>query len=94
MHRERGPTVATATTNDRGEYRAYWLLPGEYRVVASGPAGRPFSETWFPRGAGAAESSSVTVREGEEVSNIDIILRPTQADAPLAPPPVRWNVRP
>ena len=89
-----GPIVATATTNDRGEYRAYWLLPGEYRVIASGTAGRPFSQTWFPRGAGAAEASNVTVREGEEVSNIDIILRPLQADAPPAPPPVRWNIRP
>jgi hypothetical protein len=89
-----GLVIASATTNDRGEYRAYWLLPGEYRVIASGPAGRSFSETWFPRGANAAEGNSVTVREGEEVSNIDIILRPSSPDAPPVQPPVRWNIRP
>lgn len=78
-------------TNDRGEYRAYWLLPGDYAVVArpSGfhtvawnrgayafHAGRSQgSETWYPRGATMAEATAVPVREAEEVSNIDIVLR-------------------
>lgn len=87
--------VLTTTTNDLGEYRAYWLLPGEYRVTASGPAGRPSSQTWFPRGASAAEASAVTVREGEEVSVIDIILRPPlPSDAPVVVPGVPgWRIR-
>jgi len=89
-----GSIVLTATTNDLGEYRAYWLLPGEYRVTASGPAGRPSSETWFPRGASAAEASAVVVREGEEVSVIDIILRPPlPSDAPVVPGVPGWRVR-
>ena len=79
------------TTNDRGEYRAYWLLPGDYAVGhASGIHGVSWnrgphayfgagasqgSETWYPRGTTIAEATAVPVREGEEVSNIDIILR-------------------
>ena len=89
-----GSIVLTATTNDLGEYRAYWLLPGEYRVTANGPAGRPSSETWFPRGASAAEASAVVVREGEEVSVIDIVLRPPlPSDAPVVPGLPGWRVR-
>jgi FecR protein/Carboxypeptidase regulatory-like domain len=87
-----------ATTNDRGEYRAFWLLPGEYVVVAraAGTPSRSISRdwayavavgattsgTWFPRGATVAEATPVVVREGEEVSNIDIVLREIQADPP------------
>jgi hypothetical protein len=81
-----GITVISATTNDLGEYRAYWLLPGEYHVLATGPVGRPSSETWFPRGATATEASAVSVREGEEVSSIDVTLRqPLPSDAPVTP---------
>jgi hypothetical protein len=88
-----------ATTNDRGEYRAYWLAPGEYAVAAqisgSYSVGYSFSiplkwtaggetsvsynpqpgATWFPRGATVSEAKPVAVREGEEVRNIDIVLR-------------------
>ena len=73
--------VATTITNDLGEYRAYWLLPGEYRIV-SAANGRPASETWFPRAATAAEGSTITVSEGEEVPSIDIVLRPGSVDTP------------
>jgi hypothetical protein len=77
-----GQVVATAMTNDLGEYRAYWLQPGEYRVLAEGPPGRLFAETWFPRGATSSEASTITVREGEEVRGVDVTLRPVQLDAP------------
>jgi Carboxypeptidase regulatory-like domain len=89
-------TVAGWTTNDLGEYRAYWLLPGDYHVVATGPAGRLSAETWFPRGAAAAEANSVPIREGEEVSSIDIILRPAlPSDTPVVPgtPGLRFQFR-
>ena len=80
-----GPTVLTTTTNDRGEYRAFWLTPGEYRVLASGPRS---PETWIARAAFTTEGSTVALREGEEVSNIDIVLRPGTDDINryLAPP--------
>jgi len=77
-----GATLLTTTTNDLGEYRAFWLTPGEYRVVASGPRSH---ELWFSRGATSPEGSLVALREGEEVSNIDVILRPGADDAPF-----RW----
>jgi hypothetical protein len=70
-----GLNLITTMTNDLGEYRAYWLLPGEYRVVAAAP-GRPLAEIWFSGGATAAEATLVSVREGETVSNVDIVLRP------------------
>jgi hypothetical protein len=81
-----GVNLITTTTNDLGEYRAYWLLPGEYRIVAATP-GRPLAEAWFSGGATGAEATTVSVREGETVSNIDIVLRPLLADSP--PTPIR-----
>lgn len=80
-----GPTALTTTTNDLGAYRAFWLLPGEYRVVAEGPRWRTY---WFARAATATDGSPVVLREGEEVSNIDIVLRPS-ADDPVPPNPRR-----
>src|SRR4029453_18538781 len=72
-----GPTVLTTTTNDRGEYRAFWLTPGEYRFLASGPRS---PATSISRAVSATEGSTVVLREGEEVSNIDIVLRPGTDD--------------
>ena len=47
-----------------------------------------------PRGASAAEASAVTVREGEEVSVIDIILRPPlPSGAPVVPGVPGWRIR-
>jgi hypothetical protein len=82
-----GPTVLTTTTNDRGEYRAFWLTPGEYRVLASGPRS---PATWISRAVSATEGSAVVLREAEEVSNIDIVLRPGTDDINrYFPPTVR-----
>jgi hypothetical protein len=80
-----GATFLTTTTNDLGAYRAFWLTPGEYRAVAEGPRARTY---WFARAATATDGSPVVLREGEEVSNIDIVLRPGQ-DEPAFPNPRR-----
>jgi hypothetical protein len=77
-----GPIVLKTSTNDLGEYRAYWLTPGEYRVVATG-ARSP--EAWVARPASPPEGTVVVLREGEEVRNIDLVLRP-RADNPTLNP--------
>lgn len=75
-----GPLILKTATSDVGEYRAYWLPPGEYRVVASGPR---TGAVWFLRPASATEGTSIVLREGEEVSNIDIVLRPGAEETPF-----------
>ena len=77
-------TFLTTTTNDLGAYRAFWLAPGEYRVMAEGPRSGTY---WVARPATAADGSPVVVlREGEEVSNIDVVLRPGADDQVLPNP--------
>ena len=39
-----------ATTNDRGEYRLYWIIPGRYYLAAGTPPGNtaPIQPDWYP----------------------------------------------
>jgi protocatechuate 3,4-dioxygenase beta subunit len=51
-------SVGTALTNDRGEYRMFWVTPGRYYLLAGRPTtgGNPFAETLLATrgGIGAA----------------------------------------
>ena len=69
-------------TDDRGEYRAYGLAPGEYFVSAStrdNVAGMPpnagasdfnegFAQTFYPGTINSAEAQAISVSAGEEAS--------------------------
>ena len=73
-------------TDDRGRYRIYGLLPGQYTVTAGG--GGPFGQfgvsgfdldvpTYYPS-ATRDTALPVTVRGGDETSGIDIKYRGTE----------------
>jgi hypothetical protein len=88
--RTSAPSVSTAVTNTRGEYRVDGLPAGQYFVSAVVPtpepvasqtrAGKPvkerfgFGATFYPGTTYAAQAQRVVVRPGEEVSAIDITL--------------------
>ena len=67
-------------TDDRGEYRAYGLTPGEYvvsatvRSIGAAPVGNPddtnngFAPTYYPGTVSAAEAQTISVGVGEERS--------------------------
>jgi hypothetical protein len=67
----------TATTNDRGEYRLFWLSPGEYYIQAQGPAGKGAQASSIPAlnyYPGTFESSMavpVRMQIGQEQSQIN-----------------------
>lgn len=61
-------------TDDRGEYRIFWLPPGDYYVAAvplrATTSPRPqdtYARTFFP--------SMVSLQEGAEVSGLDILIQ-------------------
>jgi hypothetical protein len=70
-------------TNDRGEYRFYWVNPGRYYVNAS-VASSPRSDyqiiepgyalTFYPGTTDASTASAVEVRSGVELATIDFAL--------------------
>jgi protocatechuate 3,4-dioxygenase beta subunit len=75
-----GAILGLASTDDRGEFRAYGLMPGEYVVSASyrnmlmpptgnaGDTSEGFSPTFHPGTVSANEAQAISVANGEEVS--------------------------
>jgi Carboxypeptidase regulatory-like domain len=66
------------STDDRGVYRLYGLPPGRY-IVSSGSAlwgntGRKFPTTYYPGVTSEDEAAIIEVKEGGEVTGIDIAL--------------------
>lgn len=64
---------ATAQTDDRGVYRFYNLLPGEYHVVLSSK-GFDISSTYYSDAVESGKPTPVRVSAGGEVSGIDFRL--------------------
>lgn len=73
--------VASQTTDDRGEYRLFWVPPGEYYVAvtpkqpgrnAKGPQNL---KTFYPDVVAASSAAPVNVHAGEEMTGIDIHVR-------------------
>jgi hypothetical protein len=74
--------TAPASTDDRGEFRLFWLLPGEYFVGATprppGTAPGPqdlWQRVFYPAATDPLAAVPVLVRDGAEASGIDIQLR-------------------
>jgi Carboxypeptidase regulatory-like domain len=66
------------STDDRGVYRLYGLLPGRY-IVSSGSAlwgntGRKFPTTYHPGVTSEDQAAIIEVKEGSEVTGVDIAL--------------------
>ena len=83
--------VSAAITDDRGEYRAFWVPAGSYIVGASvlsptqlpGGVGqatffgdRNLPLTYYPGTPDVTRAAAIDVQEGREVSAIDILIAP------------------
>jgi hypothetical protein len=74
--------MATGVTNDRGEYRVFWLDPGEYFFYAVTPpretgdatAANPVAPTYFPGVNTPEEAKSLRLDVGREI-RVDFRLR-------------------
>jgi sarcosine oxidase gamma subunit len=73
-----GP-AKTITTDDRGDYRLFWLEPGEYLVIAEKSLPTGPAKGYFPGGDDARAAINVTVGEGADSSRIDFSLGRTPA---------------
>jgi hypothetical protein len=84
--------VAQRTTNDRGEYRLFWLPPGQYFVSVGSEVGvvrspvaldQTFATTFYPAASDMNGATPVAVKSGDELRGIDIVPRiATAADMP------------
>ncbi len=79
------PAIAGAakTTDDRGEYRLFWIPPGDYYLGATPPGrtggpGTPFqpgARTFYPSVTRMNEAIPITIRGGEDMRGMDIAMR-------------------
>jgi hypothetical protein len=76
--------VVSKPTDDRGEFRLFWVPPGDYYVAVTSapvapapgvPAAVSPSKTYFPGETNIALARTVTVTGGEDMRGMDISLR-------------------
>ncbi len=75
-------SVAKQKTDDRGEFRLFWLEPGDYFVAAepgavtnTGAIDEIAVMTYHPNNTSYLDSMRVPVKPGQEVTGIDIAIR-------------------
>lgn len=75
-------SVVSKATDDRGNYRLYWLASGEYAVAATPP--RPgtlpgpkdsWVRTFFPGSIDPQTAQRIVVKEGDELMSMNIDIR-------------------
>ena len=70
--------TSTRTTDDRGEYRIFWLFPGEYYLAASPlRSATETVRTYYPGVTDFKSTLLVPVPDGADVSGMDFNLRTT-----------------
>ena len=65
----------TAASNDRGEYRMFWMEPGEYYIRAEKQLPTGFARVYYPASGNVSGAVKVRVSGGEESPRIDISLQ-------------------
>jgi hypothetical protein len=80
--------AVSKTTNERGEFRIFWVSPGEYYVAVTPPGAnsRPGAQdswvrTFFPGVADPAAAGVLAVMDGAEIPGIDFSIQ-TAASTP------------
>jgi hypothetical protein len=75
--------INSKQSDDRGEYRLFWLPPGDYligtvprRLANTAPTAQDsYARTFFPNIVDARQAQVVKIGEGAEISGIDIGVR-------------------
>jgi hypothetical protein len=93
------PDTANRTTDDRGEYRMFFVPPGEYVIrarIENDAAQPPVPErggqaqvlvsTMFPSTTDVAQAGKVTVKSGEEIRGVDIAVQMQLVNIPPPAP--------
>ena len=72
-------------TDDRGEFRLFWVPPGDYYLTAEPPRAAPTPggapagqgiKTFYPGTTAVTEAKMVSIKGGEETLGMDIGIRP------------------
>jgi protocatechuate 3,4-dioxygenase beta subunit len=82
-------SAGSSRTDDRGEYRLFWITPGRYMVMASSSpnvaagalisspnemAGDGIAPTFYPSAIDIAQAATVEVKPGADIGGVDVIV--------------------
>jgi len=75
-------SAVTKTTDDQGEYRLFWLVPGEYYIQVTvppsrGSGGQPL-RTLYPAAMDTSGATPLAVRSDDKLSGLDIQMKTTR----------------
>jgi hypothetical protein len=75
-------TVSSKATDDRGEYRIFWVAPGNYnvgtlaRTISSIPNPQDsWARTFFPGVSDTSSATVLNVKDGEDLTGIDFTIQ-------------------
>jgi protocatechuate 3,4-dioxygenase beta subunit len=81
-------SIATKPTDDRGEYRIFWVSPGEYaigitpRALSAIPGPQDsWARTFYPGVTDPATATTLTVKDGMEISGTDFTIQTVASTA-------------
>jgi len=96
--------LVSKVTDDRGEFRLFWVAPGDYYLAATPPQAAatpgtplppPVVKTFYPGVSTVKQSRMVSIKGGENIVGMDIAMRPTatfkisgQVSNLVPPPPL------
>jgi hypothetical protein len=100
------PDFGNRMTDDRGEYRMFFVPPGEYVIRAQVQGGRPAGPvqtspgqaqmlvpTHYPNTTDMAQAGKVVVKSGEEVRGVDIAVKMEIVNIPPPAPKPTGGVK-
>src|SRR5262249_16015276 len=66
--------VSSKSTDDRGQYRLFWLVPGEYYVGANPPrlSAASSARAFHPSAVDVRTAASLSLTDGVDLERIDI----------------------
>jgi hypothetical protein len=75
--------AVSKATDDRGEFRIFWVAPGEYYVglIAFPGPEDPWARTYFPGVTDPTVATALVVKDGAEIAEINFTLQ-TVSSAP------------
>jgi hypothetical protein len=79
--------VVNRSTDDKGAFRLFWLAPGDYLLAVQPRVRMPntppttpedaYARTYYPGTTDPTAARLITVREGEDVTGVDVALWPS-----------------
>ena len=77
-------TARAAYTDDRGEYRIFWIAPGRYYLRVGPPSSpgeagftvidRRVETVYYPNSSDPARASAIELQPGAEINTVDVVL--------------------